>query len=1305
MTASEFPAEAFAERYELVRTFRGGEGATALLRHRRTGKEVLGKVLDGDAPFAEGSLLMSLQHPAIPAVREIGHLPDGRVFLLREFARGRPVAELLPLLPDRAKALTQQVLEVLAFVHLRGVLHLDLKPANLVLGDHGEVALLDFGLAVRRGRMGEGGTPFFASPEVLLGGTPDPRSDLFSLGAVLVAALWPNPGPLPLARFLQMFPSRSFWEAADVAPKDFPAPFPEFLERCLARRPQRRFADAQAALEFLVGGVGRPPRTLLQPDLVALYGQELDAVARAGGGDLLLGGGAGIEREQLALHLVCTLPQTEGYTVEGDLVRVRRGGEPNVRWQMPELDVPRLLPFLREMLGLHEDVATTAANHLLRSIGPSATAIGYELVRYASEGLIVPEGPRWSWPAAAQGRLGDHAPLPPGPVTAGMLHDLAAEGRGDVAVARFAKTVRTLPPEAELPLRRALAQGLLAAGEPARALPLCVDLPIERAQSLLDLGRVDDARAAMAAATAAADTPASRRELARTAARIRAAAGEVEGALDDLQAAIGDAPEPAETQVLAALHELLGRGTEARALLRDLLPKVPAAAAPYVRAAVLTSLGHAERRLGNHGEAHTCFADARALLLQLGHARHAATATHNLGIAAKDIGRLDEATEHLRQARGLFQHVGDRGSSAIADAALGNVALAAGDAVAAERRLAPALRELEELGAHAAADHTRVLLARAVALQQRRDEARELLARLDERATARFHAEVTRVRELLLPPPPVAPAAATAPTPPLSPPKPQKPLPVQEPQGPSRELFRTFLAVNRRLAHESDLEKAMAMLLESAITLTGGRTGYLLIARPDGLRREFQTGSSAPGVQAFSRSLANRAMQQQRTLTGEDALADRELVEMPSIRNLQVRSAICAPFRSATGAEGAIYVEHAGRAGAFAEQDKESLEVLADQAAIAVDRMLREEQLARELEHSRRELAVAQRVVRRDQTTLIGDSPVIKELRVQVQKIAPLDLSVLILGETGTGKEVVARAIHQNGANSRGPFVAENCSALPAELMERELFGHVAGSFTGADRDRPGLLELASGGTLFLDEVGDMPPALQAKLLRALQEKRIRRIGGSEMIDVDTRILAATHKDLRGMVARGEFREDLFFRLAAVEIPVPPLRDRQGDVDVLARHFLEQLCKQHGVRRSFSEAALLQLRHYRWPGNVRELQHVIARALLLAEGDTIDDVQLPKSDASAPTAGQLAAAATATAAAAANPAAPPSAAAIEANWPAIPLAEAERRTILAALTQCNGEKSAAARLLGISRTALYEKLKRYDETKPPAGSD
>ena len=1293
----QFPAADFADRFEVVETFEGGEGVTALLRDLKSGGKRICKVLDASFPAAEASLLLSLHHPAIPAVRQVGEIADGRMFLLRDYVAGQPVSELMPLSPEQAHALTQQTLEALAFVHLRGVLHLDLKPANILLDEQNKLHLLDFGLGVRRGRQSTGGTLFFAAPELLLGGSTDPRSDLFSLGAVLVATLWPRKSKLPLAQFLRNFPKESFWSAADIQPGEFPAPFPEFLERCLSRQPQKRFADAQEALEFLVGGAGRPTLALLQPDPVALFGDECLAAAEAAGrADLSVLGDNPQLLEALALHLLSTRNDVHGYTLGDSSVLVRRAGGPAVEWRVPPLDSERLTPFLREILSLPLDVARGAAQYLIELVGPEEGRIAATLVEYVNEGTIVPDGAKWSWPKAAQGRLSapqvsddDQTAISPQ-----ALRNQAAAGGSAQAEQRFSKIPADLPPEEERALRRGLVQGLLLGGEPVRALPLCGDLPIERIQSLLDLGRTSDAESALAnldTTTGTPEDPETATMLVLVAARLNLAHGRVEAALRLLDSAGKDNHHPAIQQTKAAVLETLGRGDEARSLLLSLVPKLSKKTTPFLLAASLTSLGHAERRLGDLDAAHQCFDDARRLLLRLGHARHAATTAANLGVVTKDMQRFDEALEHHRQARGLFLHVGDRAGAAIAEANLGSVALAAGDAVAAQRRLEPAIETLRELGSHTAADHATVLLARALAAQQQSDEVERLLLELTPQASARLGSEIEQIQKLL----DRSPAATPEDGPPQAPAdgkhtetKGRGQHTVQEPTGPSRELFRTFLSVNRRLAHESDLEKAMVTLLESAITLTGGRQGYLLVARPDGLQREFTGGEGHREGQAFSRSLANRAMQQQRTLTGEDALADRELQEMPSIRNLQVRSAICAPFQSATKAEGAIYVEHAGRAGAFSEQDKESLEVLADQAAIAVDRMLREEDLANELEHSRRELAVVKRSVQRSQTPMIGASSKMDKLRSEIEKLAPLELSVLILGETGTGKELVARAIHNNSQQSQGPFVAENCAALPPELMERELFGHVAGSFTGADRDRPGLLELASSGTLFLDEVGDMPGTLQAKLLRALQEKRIRRIGSSKAIDVDVRILSATHKDLRGMVARGEFREDLFFRLAAVEIMVPPLRDRDGDIAILAEHFISRLRKQHGVERALSPQAIEQLKQYRWPGNVRELEHVTARAFLLADGPTIEDTQLPGDQQSSGVPAKPLETQAPQSDAAANPGPAP--------WPAIKLAEAERRTILAALEHCSGEKAAAARLLGISRTALYEKLKRYN---------
>ncbi len=1295
---SGFPSRQFADRFDVLEVFQGGEGQTALLRNQADGSLHIAKVLDADAPPAEASVLLSLRHARIPALDEVGRTDDGRVFLLRQYVEGHPLDGPGGTTTEQALSIARQTLEVLAYVHLRGILHLDLKPANILLDEASRIHLLDFGLAVRSGDRSAGGTWFFAAPEILLGSPVDARSDLFSLGAVLVFLLWPQQSPPPLARFLRMFPSKTFFEAAGVRPEDFPAPLREFLNRCLARRPQRRFADAQEALEFLVGRAGRPSRTLLHPDPVSIFGAELDAAAReAGRADVQIEGGTRSERQQLALHALGSRADVHGYDENDDSTLLRRAGGPPLPWRLPTMNQTRLWPFLHDVLGLPEDMAKSAANYLLEQTSPDTDAIGRELNRFCDAGIIVPDGARWSWPEAAQGRLLSPRPVQAAEPTAASLRELAAAGHGNLATQQFAATVATLDADAEVALRRGLVQGLLMAGEPARALPLSTDLPIERAQGLLDLGQVTDAEGVLA--TADAQTPADEGDaytLLLLRARLNKEQGEAAIALETLARIPAEETTPTILQNRAALLETLGRGEEARAILQELAPSLSAEQTPYLLAATLTSLGHAERRLGNLELAHDNFHRARGLLLRMGHARHAATAAANLGVVAKDLNRPEEAVDNLRQARGLFLHIGDRAGAAIAEANLGNVALSINDHVSAARRLEPAVQTLRELGAHGAAAHATVLWAQALAALGRSEQSEALIDGLDEATRTRLQKEVERVRSMLhdaqpsgLPDGSDQPTAADGTRRPTSESNPapsqETSTSVPESTGPSRELFRTFLAVNRRLAHESDLGKAMSTLLDSAITLTGGRQGYLLVMRPDGLQREFQTGEPAPGGQAFSRSLANRAMQLQRTLTGEDALADRELQEMPSIRNLQIRSAICAPFRSATGADGAIYVEHAGRAGAFSESDKESLEVLADQAAIAVDRMLREEQLTEELENSRRELAVVQRTARRDQVTMIGRSQPVKNLKAQIDKIAPLDLSVLILGETGTGKELVARAIHNGSQSARGPFVAENCSALPPELMERELFGHVAGSFTGADRDRPGLLELASGGTLFLDEVGDMPPALQVKLLRALQEKRIRRIGGSETLDVDVRILAATHKDLRAMVARGDFREDLFFRLAAVEVQVPPLRDRHGDVKILAEHFLERLCKQHGVSRRFSASAMAQLQAYPWPGNVRELEHVVARAFLLADDEEIADTQLPGVDAAARTAVDEIGGATTTATAGEL---------TEATWPAIPLAEAERRTILAALEHCGGEKSAAARLLGISRTALYEKLKR-----------
>jgi len=1256
--ASLVPLE-LSGRFTAVSEYFGGEGQTLRVR-ARDGADLVLKILPAGVEPAEASLLLSLRHPAIPAVREVGRLADGRAFVVRDHVEGEPL-RTLPRAHDELLATLRQLLEVLAYVHLRSVLHLDLKPANLLRDRRGELHLLDFGLAVRGGIVGRGGTPFFAAPELLLGGVPDARADLFSVGAMVAQALWPGSGP-PLAAFLAAFPGTDFFSAGALVATDLPQPFDAFVAACVSRRPAKRFPDAQSALESLFGGTGRPSTALLAPDPVAVFAPELRAAANAGGRDLVLRGAAAADRRAIAMHVAATMADVRSLEEGPRELRVRRtntAGDSLVL-QLPAITADRLLPHLQSCFSLDGSPADAAAAWLAARADDVA-GVERTMLDLVHAGEIVPSGTRWAWPVARSGRLDRHEDFT---ASAGQLptpdcvRAAATSGRRDQAIAMWQRAAARSP-DTEGEFRAALVEGLLDGGEPAHALPLCGDFPVLHAQALLDTGQVAAARREIAAI---AGTPSTVRHR-RLVAQLEMALGNRTEAARLLQRADASV---LEELTLAAVHEQAGELDASEAVLRRCTPRLEAANQPFARASAHTVLGHVLRRRGDLLGAREQFEHAANLLFAIGHVRHAASARLNLGVVAKDLGDHAVAVECLREARTLYTHAGDVAGTAIAAANLGIAALARGDANAARPWLDESSATLIRLGNVAAGRLAQAMLARAHAELGDAEQAVTVLQQIGTAASDRVRDEVAAVQAVLAKRREALVGAAAAPveTPAL------ERSTMHSGAGPSRELFRTFLAVNRQLAQETDLDKAMRHLLDAAVTLTGGRIGYLLVGREDGMRREFQSGDSGPSGQAFSRSLAHRAMQMQRTLTGADGLADRDLQEMPSVRNLQARSAICAPFRSASGTVGAVYVEHPGRANAFSDVDKEALEVLADQAAIAVDRMLREEAIAAELSASKRELAVVKRGSRRGPSTLLGDSKAMRGLREQVDKLAPLDLPVLVLGETGTGKELVARALHERSSRHRGPFVAENCSVLPPELMERELFGHVQGAFTGADRDRPGLLELANGGTLFLDEVGDMPPALQAKLLRALQEKSIRRVGGSVNIELDLRLVAATHKDLRAMVQRGEFREDLFFRIAAVEVHVPPLRERGDDIVQLAEHFVQRHGEDRGRALRIHSMTKQALRDYPWPGNVRELEHVIARAALLCEGDEVIDLQLPRAGMAAPA-----------------PAATEDA--------VITLKEAERRAIAAALAACGGDKAKTARALGISRTALYEKLKRH----------
>ncbi len=347
-----------------------------------------------------------------------------------------------------------------------------------------------------------------------------------------------------------------------------------------------------------------------------------------------------------------------------------------------------------------------------------------------------------------------------------------------------------------------------------------------------------------------------------------------------------------------------------------------------------------------------------------------------------------------------------------------------------------------------------------------------------------------------------------------------------------------------------------------------------------------------------------------------------------------------------------------------------------EKTLIAAQNALRQRKLEAEVQDFRK------RAERRYQ--MVGESPELGALRADIARAAPSNGRVLIFGENGTGKELVARNIHDQSLRAEGPFVEVNCAAIPEELIESELFGHTKGAFTGALAPKKGKFELADGGTLFLDEIGDMTLKTQAKVLRALQEQKIEPVGGQAAVAVDVRVIAATNKDLAAEIRRGTFREDLFFRLSVIPFRVPPLRERREDIPLLAGHFVEQLAAEYGKRpKQISADALTALTAHAWPGNVRELRNIIERLVIMTPGERIEVQDLPASLG----VGER------------HPPNPPdnTEASLAGEFPSLIAAREhfERRFIWRTYLRCDGNMSRTAGALQVERSNLYRKMKAY----------
>ena len=426
----------------------------------------------------------------------------------------------------------------------------------------------------------------------------------------------------------------------------------------------------------------------------------------------------------------------------------------------------------------------------------------------------------------------------------------------------------------------------------------------------------------------------------------------------------------------------------------------------------------------------------------------------------------------------------------------------------------------------------------------------------------------------------------------------------------------------------------------------------------------------------ISSTIVNYVREKREAILSEAAQEDKRLQDARSITTHRITSAMCAPMLIGDRLLGAIYADRLGDAEGFTRADLELLMALAAQAAVAVENVRVHEEMGRERYLREREA--------RGAYDIVGQCKAMEEVFRFIAKAAPTDSGVLIEGESGTGKELVARALHLNSRRRHQPFEAANCAAMAPTLLESELFGHVRGAYTGADRDRPGRFELADGGALFLDEIGELPDSSQSKLLRVIEAGELRRVGDVKDRKVDVRVIAATNKKLIVEVAAGRFREDLYFRLNVLKISLPPLRERAGDVRVLSEHFLKHFAEKCGRPSLALDNKVWPLfESYPWPGNVRELRNAIERMVVMAEGDTLrlEDIPFEIRSGKAPSR------------AAETPGSGPSG-----EMPT--LRDLEKTHIERVMRLTGGNKKETARILGIDRSTLYAKLKAYGlETK------
>jgi transcriptional regulator with GAF, ATPase, and Fis domain len=518
----------------------------------------------------------------------------------------------------------------------------------------------------------------------------------------------------------------------------------------------------------------------------------------------------------------------------------------------------------------------------------------------------------------------------------------------------------------------------------------------------------------------------------------------------------------------------------------------------------------------------------------------------------------------------------------------------------------------------------------------------------------------------------------------------------EEPQ----HLLNTLHLINQ----EQDIHKLLQALLDTVLQLTQAERGYVRyrsLSHAEELH--FARNMEGQDIQdpyfQFSQNVIQLVLEQGCALFSENALEDPRFQKFDSVQDLQLLSILCVPLKVHSQICGSLFLENRKVFHLFHQDSLQQAQAYAHQFALALykselieENRRKAEELSRlngiltqKVRQQHQELQEASKLLRRSFCHLVGTSPPMKKVFRRIEKCSQTPLPVLITGESGTGKELVAKAIHYSSTRKHQVFVAENCAGLSESVLESELFGHEKGAFTGAFTQKKGLFEQAQGGTLFLDEIAETSVHLQKKLLRVIQEGTLRRVGGSDSLQVDVRIVSATNKPIEALVEKGLFREDLFYRLSVLRIELPPLRERLSDIPGLVQHFLQEIAqKNHTPLKSISPTLLQLLAQKQWPGNVRQLYNVLQRLVAFTDGDEITEVKLLEEffQADSPYL-KL----------------PPSSDYFQIPLSSLPeMIEAlEQQALESSLQRSNGNKTKAAEWLGISRYTLLRKLNRSDK--------